>query len=946
MKNWLFFLLLFSVCYVSGQRIGDTGVAADTIFWEAVYLMQSDPDSAIYYFEQAAQEYSILENVKRENLCYQGIAASYHATGQFGKEEKYFEQAYELIEAYVDKYPEYYASATYNLGSFYLFYGNFQKANILLEDALITLRDVVSYEDSSSFFNNLFLIHEQLGTARMESGDYQNAIDIYHLADEVIQNKLSLSDYQIVNHINNIGTCYFFLQDYSKAKFYYSKSIRKIRWGLQEDNIQTYNSYQNLALTYVRDNQLDSARALLNEIDHLPKDDTLVVYFPASIHQIKGEYYLKQDSLTYALQEFKDQLHWRTKEYQGYDKRIDLFIQSHHQLAETYQKLGFSDSALFIYKAALKYLDINKADLSTPYPLLGVPLLDGKAQAHLSHFKNTQQTKHLDTAFWCYLIADSLIDQARNYLQTEDSKLFFAQKSRPIYERAIRFCIMMHDHTSGQAYTESAFYFSERNKATLLLQSIQDAGAKLVTGLPDSVLQQERNLKADIAFYKNKIFELQLIQPKTDSSQLNNLRQVLFDKEEAHRILVQQLEINYPAYYNLKYDQTIVPVSEIQSNLSPGQLLVEFFEGDSNIYVFTIDDQSLKVHEYSRSAFHDSLIQTLISSLRQPQRGLGGLKSFAEPAYVLYQQLLSPTLSKYTKLVIIPDGQLTYLPFELLLEKPVDLTGLDDRKADRAYRHLAYLFKEKNIRYAYSASLLLSKLHTPKTAKHDMAAFAPAYMGQWFLANNQSQAEHIASILDGEAFTGPQASKSDFMTLASNYRILHLAMHAEPDLYSPLRARLIFAGKDAEQIESLYAYELYNLNLNAKLAVLAACESGHGKLQKSEGIYSLSRAFRYTGCPSVVSSFWKADGEATTRLMEIFYEQLSKGMRISESLQIAKKEFLVSAKNAQLHPYYWGNFILIGPDDPVKNSWLGLKIVFGLILLVIVGVIGFSFPKT
>ena len=57
----------------------------------------------------------------------------------------------------------------------------------------------------------------------------------------------------------------------------------------------------------------------------------------------------------------------------------------------------------------------------------------------------------------------------------------------------------------------------------------------------------------------------------------------------------------------------------------------------------------------------------------------------------------------------------------------------------------------------------------------------------------------------------------------------------------------------------LHTYEIYNLELKGELAVLSACSTGDGKLQKGEGVISLARAFTYAGIPSVVMTLWDVE---------------------------------------------------------------------------------------
>lgn len=77
---------------------------------------------------------------------------------------------------------------------------------------------------------------------------------------------------------------------------------------------------------------------------------------------------------------------------------------------------------------------------------------------------------------------------------------------------------------------------------------------------------------------------------------------------------------------------------------------------------------------------------------------------------------------------------------------------------------------------------------------------------------------------------------------------------------------------------------LYNMEIPAELAVLSACETGYGKLERGEGIMSLARAFAYAGCLSIVMSHWLVDDRASAQLMDHFYRYLSEGLPKDEAL--------------------------------------------------------------
>ena len=105
--------------------------------------------------------------------------------------------------------------------------------------------------------------------------------------------------------------------------------------------------------------------------------------------------------------------------------------------------------------------------------------------------------------------------------------------------------------------------------------------------------------------------------------------------------------------------------------------------------------------------------------------------------------------------------------------------------------------------------------------------------------------------------------------------------------------------------------DIRNLNLNADLVVLSACDIGKGRLQGQEGMINLVRAFFYAGARTVVASLWEADDRSTMALMTGFYSHLIAGKDKADSLRLAKLDFLRQfGKNAPV--FHWGGFLVFG----------------------------------
>jgi len=190
-----------------------------------------------------------------------------------------------------------------------------------------------------------------------------------------------------------------------------------------------------------------------------------------------------------------------------------------------------------------------------------------------------------------------------------------------------------------------------------------------------------------------------------------------------------------------------------------------------------------------------------------------------------------------------------------------------------------------------------------------------------------------------------KATKEVFLTNAPNYDIVHLAMHSVVNEEKPMNSALIFSRESDSLDFILRASEIYGLSLNNQMAVLSACDTGHGKLEKGEGVRSLARAFSYAGSPSLVASLWSAPDRSTKEILVNFYKNLKAGQFKDEALRNAKLTYLDQAPPVYSIPTHWAHLVVIGDAMPMTFSRrLGpVTIIFILIGgFLLAGVIGYS----
>ncbi|MCK5153118.1 MAG: CHAT domain-containing protein, partial [Spirochaetales bacterium] len=154
--------------------------------------------------------------------------------------------------------------------------------------------------------------------------------------------------------------------------------------------------------------------------------------------------------------------------------------------------------------------------------------------------------------------------------------------------------------------------------------------------------------------------------------------------------------------------------------------------------------------------------------------------------------------------------------------------------------------------------------------------------------------------------------ESQIKEVMSSRAIIHFAVHGWFDSYNPMFSYLEMKG-DEEEDGLLEAYEVFDLDLDASLVVMSACESGLGKVSRGDENIGLTWAFLYAGANSVVSTLWKVDSVGTAEFMKTFYQYLD-GHSKSEAIRLAQIDFIQGEKGKERyrHPYYWAPFIFYG----------------------------------
>ncbi|GAB3952004.1 CHAT domain-containing protein [Spirosoma harenae] len=118
-------------------------------------------------------------------------------------------------------------------------------------------------------------------------------------------------------------------------------------------------------------------------------------------------------------------------------------------------------------------------------------------------------------------------------------------------------------------------------------------------------------------------------------------------------------------------------------------------------------------------------------------------------------------------------------------------------------------------------------------------------------------------------------------------------------------------GKSIEGVEDgiLTGFEVAELDLShTSLVCLSACETGLGKIENSEGVFGLQRAFKLAGARYLLVSLWKVDDNATAEYMTAFYNRLIRLRDVRKAYEQTQAAFRQQSRN---DPFKWSAFVLV-----------------------------------
>jgi CHAT domain-containing protein len=480
----------------------------------------------------------------------------------------------------------------------------------------------------------------------------------------------------------------------------------------------------------------------------------------------------------------------------------------------------------------------------------------------------------------------AVIEKIRGNLTIDEFKSIYFDSKREVYDRLINLLLKNNLPIDG-------FQFSEKARARAFYDILSNKKINFRGASQEDLVSQEQEKRIEM----QKLYKL--LQKGTaggsergeEISDVKQVKSVLNEVQTEYEDLIQKIKLNNPAYAEMI---TAKPVSlqDIQSRLDSKTAALEYWVSSKELIIWLITHSGIisKTVQISNTDLND-LIQRTRKSIKN--NSADGYRSGLSELYRLLIGPVETNIVTFSNLVIIPNQSLHFLPYQALINGKGE-----------------YLVQKYNLVYSPSASVYVlcnDKLVRTGSRFIGVALSDVSVGDNPGLPGTEDELRKILPLFpDNISAFGKQSTETFVKKNAGNYNFLHFATHGSYNYRQPLYSCLLFPPSE-EDDGRLNVYEVFELNLNAKLVTLSACETGLGNLSQADEITGLSRAFLFAGSASVIVSLWSVADYPTAMLMANFYRYL-KDHSMQEALTLSERDVIKEYPQ----PVYWSPFVLIG----------------------------------
>jgi CHAT domain-containing protein len=686
-----------------------------------------------------------------------------------------------------------------------------------------------------------------------------------------------------------------------------------------------YSSNRMLMLTgynyFLQQNysaSLSHLQQALSAFENSPGDSTLNI---AECREYIGQVYIDMGQYELALEHLQPSLTvYKKKRNRQGEAQVEAWR------GQVYQHQGLTGRARESYLAASRIfqeIPDQVKDAAVRFALGRLELSNGNYDAAESYLRDS-------------------IENTEKTRRDLSSRVFAAAFSANVHERYqayIECLIRKHNSQPSKGLDVLAFEASELARARSLAELLRETRTTVLVGVDPEIALKEKSLRHTIRTTVDQTVSLLATDYK--KAELDKLEGSLTRLREQHKRITAKLrqlnpdydKIEEPTTYSLRQIQNLV-IEDDQT------VLLEYFLGQNAGYVWAITRNSAKVYELPNAGVITSAVRRVYEDVsKEPDAEID--QELSKATAELAEMILRPVANELTasRLIIVADGALNYIPFQLLPNPSANneplvakyevinapsasiLGQLRQEKQHRGPRTKVLaafgdpVFDSNYAQYKESAANELRAQRGERGVELEADSLDPSVIQP--LAYTKFELNNLSAIAGSGAFVARGFAASREMlsrTNLSKYAILHFATHGVLNPDKPEKSGFFLSTVDPaghRQDGFIDMQDVYRLNAPVDLVVLSACRTGLGQEVRGEGLIGLTRGFMFAGASSVVSSLWKVDDEATAELMKYFYtNMLQKDMRPAEALRAAQNTLRQNPNWRS--PHFWAGFTLQG----------------------------------
>jgi CHAT domain-containing protein len=611
-------------------------------------------------------------------------------------------------------------------------------------------------------------------------------------------------------------------------------------------------------------------------------------------------------------------------------------------LGHVFTVLGRTDEALDYFNQSLAVFrrlgDLN----NTAYAL------EGRARAEQKRGNLIESRKNIEESL-------AVIETVRAQTGSQQHRASYLASRENTYEFYIELLMQQHAKEPGKGHDAEALQASERGRARSLTEMLNEAHVDILQGVSADLVQKERDIRRSLNAKAQR--QIQLTAARGNQQDIDTLNKEISALEDDYQQVQAAIRTASPAYAALTQPRPL-GLKEIQQQLDPETVLLEYSLGDERSYLWAVTQDSLKTYELpkreqvqrlAQQVYESLTARSVVKSMETPAQRQARIAEadaqFQRAAAELGRMILAPAVADLgaKRLVVIADGALQYVPFAALAVNGSKRPLVMDHEVVSLPSASALAVQRQSLANRKPAPKGIAVIADPVFSAGDprFRSSAPATATVRNTANDTRIIEHLSGGPGGQLsirrlpFTRHEADQilavapagANFKALdfranrsvatsgeLSQYRYVHFATHGYVDTTRAGLSAIVLSMVDEQgnpQDGFLRTHDIYNLKLPAELVVLSACETGLGKEVKGEGIEGLTRGFMYAGARRVIVSLWNVNDKATASLMQRLYVGMLRGGKTpAAALRAAQMEMLRTTQWQS--PYYWAAFVMQG----------------------------------